>query len=593
MKRTHYCGELKAKDIGAEVNLYGWVHSRRDHGGVIFIDLRDREGLVQAVFSPEQKELFGRAESLRSEFVINIKGKIRRRPEGTENPNLPTGEIEVASESLEILNASKVPPFEISDFIQASEDLRLKYRYLDLRRTKIRNNLILRNEAVKALRKYLQSNKFLEIETPFLTKSTPEGARDFLVPARLNPGAFYALPQSPQLFKQILMVSGFDRYFQVVRCFRDEDLRSDRQLEFTQLDMELSFIDEDEIHAIIEEMLKEVFAAAGISIEIPFPRMRYSESMLKYGSDKPDLRYGLEIHDITELAKGVKFKVFSETAAKGGAVRGIKLGNAKDLSRQGLDNLTEFVKTYGAKGLAWIKITDSGFDSPIAKFFQDAELASIREAFSAAAGDILFFVADTPETAAVSLGALRVHLAEKMGLVKKDSKEFKFTWIVDFPLFEWSSEEKRLVSRHHPFTSPRESDIPMLETSPEKVLARAYDLVLNGNELGGGSIRIHRTDLQRRIFKALKISDKETQDRFGFLLEALEYGAPPHGGIALGIDRMIAMMIGETSIREVIAFPKTQKGLCLMTGAPDAVTEKQLNELQIRVIDAPQAENKK
>jgi aspartyl-tRNA synthetase len=564
------------------------VHSRRDHGGVIFIDMRDREDLLQVVFSPEQKELFSQAEKLRSEYVINIKGKVRRRPEGTENLNLPTGEIEVVAETLEILNTSKVPPFEISDYIQVSEDLRLKYRYMDLRRTKLKKNLILRNEIMQSIRKYLCQSKFIEIETPFLTKSTPEGARDFLVPARLNPGTFYALPQSPQLFKQILMIAGFDRYFQIARCFRDEDLRSDRQPEFTQLDLEMSFIDESDVHSITEEMLKEVFTQQGFKIEVPFPKMKYSESILKYGTDKPDLRYGVEICDVTEIVKSSKFKVFSGAVARGGVVRGIKLNGVKDLSRQIISELTEFVAGFGAKGLAWIKITNNGYESPIAKFFETSELDSISKKFSSKVDDTLFFVADVSDVVSNSLGALRVHLARKFNLIDKNSCKFRFTWITDFPLFEWSQEEKRLVSRHHPFTSPQEDDIKLLDSGPENVHARAYDLVLNGTELGGGSIRIHRRDVQEKIFKTLKISSEETNDRFGFFLEALNYGAPPHGGIALGLDRLIAILADEDSIREVIAFPKTQKGLCPLTNAPDVVNVRQLKELQIRSIVQPE-----
>ena len=590
-KRTYYCGKVRAEHIEQIVNLYGWVHSRRDHGGVIFIDLRDREGLVQIVFQPDKKELFNKAEKLKPEYVIGIKGNVRRRPEGTVNPKLPTGEVEVVAENLEILNTSEVPAFEISDFSDVSEEIRLKYRYLDLRRTNLKENLVLRHNIAQSIRKYLTGQGFIEIETPFLTKSTPEGARDFLVPSRLSPGSFYALPQSPQLFKQILMVSGFDKYFQIVRCFRDEDLRADRQPEFTQVDLEMSFIDENDIITLIENMLTNVLKdTMNIDIKVPFSRMSYQQSLDEYGSDRPDTRFDMKLTNVTEIVESSRFKVFSETVKSGGQVKSICLKDGAKISNTEINRLAEFAIEQGAKGLAWLKVIDTGplpeLESPIKKFFTDEELKKIVEQTKSVPNDIIFFVADKINVANNVLGTLRLHLAEKFDIIK-DKKTMEFIWITDFPLFEWSETEKRWVSMHHPFTMPREQDLGLIDKFPEcsvpDITGRAYDLVLNGVELGGGSIRIHKMDLQNRIFKILKIDEKETKERFGFLLSALTYGAPPHGGIALGFDRFIAILTGEDSIREVIAFPKTQKGICPLTNAPDVVSLKQLKELDIEI----------
>jgi len=590
-KRTYYCGKVRAAHIEQIVNLYGWVHSRRDHGGVIFIDLRDREGLVQIVFQPDKKELFNKAEKLKPEYVIGIKGNVRRRPEGTVNPKLPTGEVEVVAENLEILNTSEVPAFEISDFSDVSEEIRLKYRYLDLRRTNLKENLVLRHHIAQSIRKYLTGQGFIEIETPFLTKSTPEGARDFLVPSRLSPGSFYALPQSPQLFKQILMVSGFDKYFQIVRCFRDEDLRADRQPEFTQVDLEMSFIDENDIITLIENMLTNVLKdTMNIDIKVPFSRMSYQQSLDEYGSDKPDTRFDMKLTNVTEIVESSRFRVFSETVKSGGQVKSICLKDGAKISNTEINRLAEFAIEQGAKGLAWLKVIDTGplpeLESPIKKFFTDEELKKIVEKTKSVPNDIIFFVADKINVANNVLGTLRLHLAEKFDIIK-DKKTMEFIWITDFPLFEWSETEKRWVSMHHPFTMPREQDLGLIDKFPEcsvpDITGRAYDLVLNGVELGGGSIRIHKMDLQNRIFKILKIDEKETKERFGFLLSALTYGAPPHGGIALGFDRFIAILTGEDSIREVIAFPKTQKGICPLTNAPDVVSLKQLKELDIEI----------
>ena len=596
MKRTHYCGEVVTKFAGQRVTLCGWVHSRRDHGGVIFVDLRDREGLIQLVFKPEFAELFKKAENLHSEYVLQVTGTAQKRPEGTINPKIPTGEIEIIVETLEILNTSETLPFEISEFSNAGEELRLKYRYLDLRRPQIKENILFRNKLTSAIRKHMSHEGFTDIETPFLTKSTPEGARDFLVPSRLNPGTFYALPQSPQLFKQLLMVSGFDKYYQIVRCFRDEDLRADRQPEFTQVDIEMSFVEPDDVMAMTEKLLAAALKeAAGIEAKTPFKRMCYDEAMGRYGSDKPDLRFGLELVDITEIAKNVKFKVFSDTVANNGKVCGICCTDDKEkFSRQKLLSMTEIVAPFGAKGLAWIKVTADGFDSPIAKFFTPEELAKIKEKFNAQAGTIIFFVADKGAVTYPSLGCLRNHLAKELNLIPEGKLEF--LWVVKFPLLEWNPENRRWSSMHHPFTMPDIKDISEIDSliaqtnasnapsgAPATTIkAHAYDIVLNGTELGGGSIRIHKKELQEKIFKLLGISDEEAQDRFGFLVEAFKFGAPPHGGIALGLDRFVALLKGEDSIRDVIAFPKTQKGICPLTGGPDTVDDKQLKELNIK-----------
>ena len=592
MERTKYCGQVRADDIGKKVTLFGWVHSRRDHGGVIFIDLRDREGLVQVVFQPDKKDLFETAEKIRSEFVLKVIGTVRNRPEGTMNPNLPTGSVEVVTEELEIINAAPALPFEISDYSETSEEMRLKYRYLDLRRPAVQKNFIIRHKMLQEVRSYLTQQGFIEIETPFLTKSTPEGARDFLVPSRLNHGNFYALPQSPQLFKQILMVAGFDKYFQVVKCFRDEDLRADRQPEFTQVDMELSFVDENDVIAVIEGLLALIMKdIMGKAVTLPFPRLSYSDAMLRYGSDKPDTRFAMEIVDFTVELKNCGFKVFSQVASQGGVVRGLCIPQGGAFSRSQIDDLTKFVGEYGAKGLAWMKATDAGFESNIVKFFSAEELAVIKNKLGAKSGDLVVFLADVVQVAAAGLGAVRLKMGKELKLIPKDT--FNFLWVVDFPLLEWNSEDKRWNAMHHPFTSPKTEDLALLDSTDTKefgkLRARAYDVVLNGTELGGGSIRIHREEVQEKIFQLLGIGKEEAREKFGFLLDALSFGAPPHGGIALGFDRLCALLLGEESIREVIAFPKTQKAACPMSGAPNTVSEKQLKELGIKINVKPLA----
>ena len=584
MNRSTYCGLLRTEHIGKKVILYGWVHSRRDHGGVIFIDLRDREGIVQIVFQPENKEIFAQAEHLRSEFVIKIEGPARQRPAGTENPNLPTGQVEVIAESLEIINQAPGLPFEISDYTETSEELRLKYRFLDLRRPQVQKNFILRHKILQEVHAYLTKQGFIEIDTPMLTKSTPEGARDYLVPSRLNHGMFYALPQSPQLFKQILMVAGFDKYFQIAKCFRDEDLRADRQPEFTQIDMEMSFVDENDVIGYIEGLLKDIFKnALGKDIQTPFLRMPYAEALLRFGSDKPDTRFGLEIIDFSEELKGCGFKVFADVIGKGNAVRGLCVPGGGSFSRSQIDDMTKFVADFGAKGLAWMKVTDAGLESNIVKFFTPENQTAIIKKSGAKSGDILLFLADVPEVVAQGLGALRLRLAKEMKLIPEG--QFNFLWVIDFPSFEWDKEDKRWNALHHPFTSPREADLPLLDKPEEagKILARAYDVVLNGTELGGGSIRIHRKEIQEKIFKMLNITPEDAKMKFGFLLDALSFGAPPHGGIALGFDRLVALLLGEESIREVIAFPKTAKASCLMSDAPNVVSERQVKELGIKI----------
>jgi aspartyl-tRNA synthetase len=560
----------------------GWVHRRRDHGGLIFIDLRDREGLVQVVFNPEvNPDVLDKARSLRSEYVIAVKGTVSKRPPGTENPELKTGSVEVSVHELYILNEAKTPPFEFSERLEVAENVRLKYRYLDLRRPAMQGNLILRHRITQTVREYLNEAGFLEIETPFLTKSTPEGARDYLVPSRVNPGCFYALPQSPQLFKQLLMVSGYDRYYQIARCFRDEDLRADRQPEFTQIDLECSFIGEEDIYSIIEGMLKAIFKeAVNVSIITPFSRIAYDDALNRYGSDKPDTRFGLELKDLTSGLTASEFKVLKESLGKGGTVRGLKI--KEDFSRKEIDDLTELTKSCGAKGLISMKVSGGTLQSPIVKFLNEAEQEFIKKTMEAEDGDTLFMVTDpAAQIVYTALSRLRLHLGEKFNLIPKD--QFNFCWITDFPLLEWNPEEKRYQAMHHPFTSPKEEDISRLETDPGKVKARAYDIVLNGSEIGGGSIRIHRKDIQAAMFKVLNIGEEEAQMKFGFLLEALEYGAPPHGGIALGLDRIVMILAGADSIRDVIAFPKTQKATCLLSNAPSPVDEKQLKELFLKV----------
>lgn len=592
MKRTDYCGTLTKKDAGRIVVLTGWVHRRRDHGAIIFIDLRDREGIVQVVFDCSDTAKVGaphaapsqfqdQSHALRSEYVIEVCGKIAERPAGTENQEIQTGEIELRATDLTILNRALTPPFSIDEEVEAAESLRLQYRYLDLRRPSVQEKFILRHRLSRSVRRFMDENGFLEIETPFLTKSTPEGARDFLVPSRQNPGTFYALPQSPQLFKQILMVSGFDRYYQIVRCFRDEDLRADRQPEFTQLDIEFSFLESTDILALMETMLSDLFRELKkIDLLPPFPRLTYQEAMSRFGTDKPDLRFGLELKDIADLAAHSPFKVFLDVIAKGGHIKGINAVGLAKSSRSEIDALVQEATTRGAKGLAWLKVTEQGVESPIAKFFTPAILNQIRERFSAAPGDLLLFVADSEKVVYEVLGGLRLLLGQRLGLIEKG--QFKPLWVIDFPLLEYDDAEKRYVAIHHPFTAPRDEDIPLLDTEPLRVRSKAYDFVLNGSEVGGGSIRIHQSGLQSQIFELLGIQKEEADLKFGFLLQALQFGAPPHGGIAFGLDRLAAIITCSESIRDVIAFPKTQKGICLMTQAPAQVDSKQLKELHIR-----------
>ncbi|MBS3977412.1 MAG: aspartate--tRNA ligase [Syntrophomonadaceae bacterium] len=583
LRRSHMCGTLSRKNIGQKVVLMGWVNRRRDHGGLIFIDLRDRTGLIQLVFSPTgESGVFFKAEAVRSEFVIAVEGVVALRPAGTVNPNLLTGEIEVNCESMYILNKSLTPPFPVEEEVEVDENIRLKYRYIDLRRPDMQKVIVLRHRTVKAMRDFLDKNGFLEIETPMLTRSTPEGARDYLVPSRVHPGSFYALPQSPQIFKQILMVAGMDRYFQIVRCFRDEDLRADRQPEFTQLDIEMSFGDQNSLLSLMEQLICSVFSEAlGVSLVMPFRRLSYQEAMEKYGSDKPDLRYGMELNDITGLLEDVDFKVFTNTIQQGGVVKGINAKNCAHFSRKDLDDLTNLVAIYGAKGLAWIAITEDGIKSPIAKFFAAAKLEELSRVMKAETGDLLLFVADQVPVVNNSLGQLRLALAKKLQIANEE--DFSFCWVTEFPLLEWDEEEKRYVAMHHPFTSPLESDISLMETNPAAVRAQAYDLVLNGVEVGGGSIRIHRRELQEKMFAAIGLSPLEAKAKFGFLLDAFEYGTPPHGGIAFGLDRLIMLMSRKNTIRDVIAFPKTQSAADVMMEAPSKVSEKQLKELHIRL----------
>ncbi len=585
MKRTHTCGELTKENIGRVVTLCGWVHKRRDHGGLIFIDLRDREGITQIVFNPKKsKGIHEAAGALRSEYVITIEGWVEKRPKGTENPKLKTGEIEVVVDKLIVLNPSLTPAFEIEDEGQISEELRFAYRFLDLRRKSSRDRLFIRHKIYQAIRNFLDREGFIEVETPVLTKSTPEGARDYLVPSRLNPGKFYALPQSPQLFKQILMVAGFDKYFQIAKCFRDEDLRADRQPEFTQLDMEMSFIDEDDIFDITERLLKATFKKAiGVDLKVPFPRLKYREAIERYGTDKPDTRFKMELVDLTDILKGSEFQAFENVLTQsGGIIKGLNVKGKANISRSDIDSLTQLATQLGAKGLAYFKIVNEGVESPIAKFFKRERLETTIKKMAAKKGDLILLIADKKETVNEVLSQLRLAIARNYNLIKKDM--FNYLWVLDFPLLKYNEEEKRWESEHHPFTAPFEEDLPFIENEPQVVRARAYDLVLNGVEVGSGSIRIHDRATQARIFKAIGLSDKEAMTRFGFLLEAFSYGAPPHGGIALGLDRLIAMITDSASIREVIAFPKTQRAVCFLTGAPSDVSEQQLKELGFQLL---------
>ncbi len=584
--RSHYCGDVNASLIDHEVTLCGWVNRRRDHGGVIFVDLRDRAGLVQVVFDPDTPEVFARAEQVRSEFVLRVTGRVRPRPEGTVNPELKTGEVEVLGHELEVLNQAETPPFQLDDD-DVHEDNRLRYRYIDLRRPEMLDRLRLRAEIISNIRNFLDGNGFLDVETPMLTRATPEGARDYLVPSRNYQGRFFALPQSPQLFKQLLMVSGVDRYYQVVRCFRDEDLRADRQPEFTQLDIECSFMDEHAIMEVMENMMRAVFAKVLTeALPEPFPRMAHAEALLRYGSDKPDLRIPLELVDIGDLMKQVEFKVFAGPANDPqGRVAALRLPKGGELSRKEIDDYTRYVGIYGAKGLAYIKINQrdrgrEGLQSPILKFLPDDVVEAILERTDACDGDVVFFGADKTTVVNESLGALRVKLGFDHGLVEPGWRPL---WVVDFPMFEWDARENRWISLHHPFTSPKQDHLDLLETDPGASHSRAYDMVLNGTELGGGSIRIHQPEVQQQVFALLGIDTKEAQDKFGFLLTALRYGCPPHGGIAFGLDRLVMLMAGAQSIREVMAFPKTQTASCLLTDAPSPVSDQQLRELHIRI----------
>jgi len=583
MRRTHSCCELGAEDIGKEVILMGWVLRRRDHGGVIFVDLRDREGITQVVFNPQVDEaVHAKAHVIRNEYVLAVRGKVDPRPEGMVNPNLKTGAIEILVTELKILNPASTPAFLIEDDIDVSETIRLKFRHLDLRRPQMQKNLILRHKAAASVRQHLNNQGFLDLETPVLTKSTPEGARDYLVPSRVNPGQFYALPQSPQIFKQLFMISGFDRYYQIVRCFRDEDLRADRQPEFTQIDIEMSFVGEDDVMNLAEAMMTALFKdVLNLDINAPFERLTYAEAVGRFGLDKPDTRFELELKDISDIVAGSGFKVFANAVKAGGIVKALNAKGCINFSRKQIDDLIDFVAVYRAKGMAWIKVKENEWQSPIAKFFTDDEKQALAERIQMEPGDLVFFVADQPKVVNESLGNLRNHLGRKLNLI--DDNEFKFLWVTRFPMFEYDELEKRYQALHHPFTSPLEADYAGLADDPLAVESRAYDLVLNGFEIGGGSIRIHQREVQEKVFEALGMDRDSYESKFGFLLSALDAGAPPHGGIAIGFDRLIMLLCGESSIRDVIAFPKTQKAACLLTGAPSDTSKQQLDELHLRL----------
>lgn len=583
MRRTHHCCELGAGDAEKEVVLMGWVQRRRDHGGVIFVDLRDREGLTQIVFDPKVDEkTHERASAIRSEYVLAVQGKVEKRLEGMANPRLKTGEIEIFVTELKILNTAATPPFLIEDDADVSENIRLKYRHLDLRRPCLQKHIILRHRAAATVRQYFNDLGFLDIETPVLTRSTPEGARDYLVPSRVSPGEFFALPQSPQIFKQLFMISGFDRYYQIVRCFRDEDLRADRQPEFTQIDIEMSFAGEEDIMAIAEGMMKALFNdILKTEVQPPFPRMTYDEAIDRYGLDRPDVRFGMELKDISDIVKDAGFKVFADVVKKGGIVKALNAKGCIGLSRKEIDDLTAYVAIYRAKGLAWIKVKDDAWQSPIAKFFSDEEKEALAQRIEMEPGDLVFFVADQPKITNEALGHLRNHLGKKLGLIGEN--EFRFVWVTHFPMFEYDEEAKRHQALHHPFTAPLEEDCGRIKDDPLSVKSRAYDLVLNGSEIGGGSIRIHQKELQEKIFDALGMDRPEYEEKFGFLLSALDSGAPPHGGIAFGFDRLMTILCGQPSIRDVIAFPKTQKASCLLTNAPSQAAKAQLDELFLKV----------
>ncbi|EKN64924.1 aspartate--tRNA ligase [Schinkia azotoformans] len=583
--RSHYCGELREEHVGESVQLKGWVQKRRDLGGLIFLDLRDRTGIIQVVFSPEVsgEENVKIADRVRSEYVLDIKGKVVARAEGTFNNKIPTGTIEVLAEEIAIINASKTPPFMIEDDVDASEELRLKYRYLDLRRPEMFNTLKMRHQVSTTIRNFLDQHGFLDVETPILTKSTPEGARDYLVPSRVHEGQFYALPQSPQLFKQLLMVSGIDRYYQIARCFRDEDLRADRQPEFTQVDIETSFLDKEDLIALMEKMMTLVLKEVkGVNIQTPFPRMTYDEAMSRYGSDKPDTRFGMELVDVGELVKDTEFKVFANAISGGGQVKAINVkGAAEKYSRKDIDALMEYVSRYGAKGLAWFKVEEDGLKGPISKFFNEDQQAGIQKTLEAEVGDLLLLVADSKQVVADSLGALRGKLAKDLQLI--DENKFNFLWITDWPLLEFDADAGRYFAAHHPFTMPVREDLPLLETNPGQVRAQAYDIVLNGYELGGGSSRIYERDIQEKMFKVLGMPEEEAREQFGFLLDAFDYGTPPHGGIAIGLDRFVMLLAGRTNLRDTIAFPKTASASDIMTNAPSHVSHDQLLELNLQV----------